>query len=336
TVSLTSLVAGLATAPVAAIHFHRMSPWGLVANLLAVPVMGAWIAPAGAAAALAAPFGQSGPLLDLMALGIGWVLRVAHEVAALPGADRAIPAMPISLLVVLALAGLWIALWRGPWRFAGVPVIATTLALAPAVAPQRPAILIAPGGGLVGVLHRGERRLDHPRAESYAARSWLESDGDRTAQIDAAARPGMEPPMAADATRRPARRSMMLDLALDPVVDPVVDSGFDPRNDREDDPRDDQAPVGRDGAWRIVILRGKAATAEAAAYCAGRTVVVAPAFADTTPEGCVFIGKPALASGQARAIVASADGLRLLPLAPRGGRPWHGAAYAAQVGRSQR
>ncbi len=38
---IASLVAGLATTPYAAFHFHRIAPYGVLANLLAMPVVSA-------------------------------------------------------------------------------------------------------------------------------------------------------------------------------------------------------------------------------------------------------------------------------------------------------
>ena len=38
---LASLIAGLATTPYAAYHFHRVAPHGVIANLLAMPVVSA-------------------------------------------------------------------------------------------------------------------------------------------------------------------------------------------------------------------------------------------------------------------------------------------------------
>jgi ComEC/Rec2-related protein len=42
---LASLVAGLATMPYAAYHFHRLAPYGVLANLLAMPVVSALVMP---------------------------------------------------------------------------------------------------------------------------------------------------------------------------------------------------------------------------------------------------------------------------------------------------
>ena len=47
TLALASLVAGLATTPYAAFHFHRVTPYGVLANLAAMPVVSAVVMPAG-------------------------------------------------------------------------------------------------------------------------------------------------------------------------------------------------------------------------------------------------------------------------------------------------
>lgn len=189
-VVFTSLVAGSATAPFAGYHFNRLASYGLLANLGAVPVMGRWIAPTAVLAGLAAPFGLAEPMLALMGAGIAWVLGVAHWVASLPGADAPLVATHPAALVLLALGGLWLAIWRGPWRLGGALAIAAGLAVWPAGA-DRPDLIVAPRGALVGVMTAGGRVLDHPRASSYAAETWLRRDGDRITQELAAGRDGL-------------------------------------------------------------------------------------------------------------------------------------------------
>ncbi|MFQ5565590.1 MAG: ComEC/Rec2 family competence protein, partial [Paracoccaceae bacterium] len=187
----TSLLAGGATTPYAAFHFNRVTPYGLPANLAAVPAMGLVIAPAAIAAGVLAPLGLEAPALWLMGEGIGWVLDVAHGIAALPGAVRPVPVAPAAVLPLLTLGGLGLFLWRGRGRLAGVAGVAAALALWMAAAPPRPEVLIAPGGRLVGVLGPAGRALDHRRAQSFAAKTWLRRDGDAAAQSEAAARPGL-------------------------------------------------------------------------------------------------------------------------------------------------
>ncbi|MFY9599136.1 MAG: ComEC/Rec2 family competence protein, partial [Pseudolabrys sp.] len=54
---LASLVAGLATTPYAAFHFHRLAPYGTLANLLAMPVVSVAVMPMGILGIIAMPFG---------------------------------------------------------------------------------------------------------------------------------------------------------------------------------------------------------------------------------------------------------------------------------------
>ena len=60
TLVLASLVAGMATTPYAAFHFHRVTPYGVLANLAAMPVVSAMVMPAGLLGLVAMPFGFDG------------------------------------------------------------------------------------------------------------------------------------------------------------------------------------------------------------------------------------------------------------------------------------
>src|SRR5215831_15885505 len=86
TLVLASFVAGLATTPYAAFHFHRVTPYGVLANLAAMPVVSALVMPAGLLGLLATPFGFDGFFWWLMGVGIDWMIAVSQWVAALPGA----------------------------------------------------------------------------------------------------------------------------------------------------------------------------------------------------------------------------------------------------------
>ncbi|WP_333828378.1 ComEC/Rec2 family competence protein [Pararhodobacter sp.] len=185
-VALCSLVAGVATAPVAAAHFHRIAEYGLVANLLSVPLMGTLVMPAAVLAAVLWPVGLDWIGLALMEAGTRWILMVAHGVAGLEGAVRSVTAPPAVTLPVLALGCLWLILWPGRARFLGVFV--AVAGIGSWGLSERPALLIADSGALVGVLGPQGRALTRPRGEGFVARNWLESDGDAADQAQAAAR----------------------------------------------------------------------------------------------------------------------------------------------------
>ncbi|MFN3847145.1 MAG: ComEC/Rec2 family competence protein [Paracoccaceae bacterium] len=195
TLVLSSVIGGFATAPYAAAHFNRYADYGLIANLLTVPVMGAVVMPAGAVAALLAPFGLAALPLWAMERGSAWILWVAHWVSGWNGSVTAIPAPGPWVLPLITFAASWLILWRGPVR--GVSVVPAVLALGLWLGAERPLVLISGDGALVGVLGPEGRALSAPRGAGFAAKSWLENDGDLTPQEVAATRPGMEGPAGA-------------------------------------------------------------------------------------------------------------------------------------------
>lgn len=190
TLVLSSAIGGFATAPYAAAHFNRYADYGLIANLLSVPVMGSVVMPAGAVAGLLAPFGLAGPPLWVMEQGSRWILWVAHWVAGWNGSVTAVVAPGPWVLPLVTFAGALLVLLRGAWRGLGaVPALA---ALVLWLGTERPLVLISADGGLVGVLGAEGRALSAPRGAGFAAQNWLENDGDLATQERAAARPGMD------------------------------------------------------------------------------------------------------------------------------------------------
>ena len=184
-VLLASGISGLATAPVGAAHFNAISHYGLLANLLSVPVMGTVVVPAAVLAALLAPFGLDWIGLWIMGLGLRWILEVGAFVAGLDGARSYVPGPSQVVLPMLALGFLWLVLWRGRLRLLGVvPAVA---AFALWVQVERPVGLIAENGALVGVMTDKGRALSKPKGAGFVATNWLENDGEAVAQDTAAA-----------------------------------------------------------------------------------------------------------------------------------------------------
>jgi competence protein ComEC len=190
-VVICSLVAGIATAPIAAASFNRIAEYGLIANLLAVPLMGLVVMPAAVLAAVLAPIGLERVGLQLMSPAIGWILYVSARVSGLEGAVLPIVQPAPLVIPAMALGALWVIIWQGWLRWAGVPVMA--LALLIWGETRRPTLLIAPEGEVVGLMRDGTRMLSRARAGSFTAESWLASDGDSATQADAFARSGFDP-----------------------------------------------------------------------------------------------------------------------------------------------
>ena len=119
TLTLASLVAGLATTPYAAFHFHRVTPYGVLANLAAMPVVSAVVMPAGLLGLLAMPFGLDGVFWWLMGIGIDWMIAVTEWVAALPGAVGRMAAFGIGPLIAASVGIVLLGLLRTPLRWSG-------------------------------------------------------------------------------------------------------------------------------------------------------------------------------------------------------------------------
>ena len=75
---VTSVAAGLATAPFAFFHFDRIAPFGLIANLLAMPIISFVTAPAAALTLVLTPFGLAEFGLRVFGWSLEWVLAIAH------------------------------------------------------------------------------------------------------------------------------------------------------------------------------------------------------------------------------------------------------------------
>ena len=183
---MSSLIAGAATAPFGAAHFNQIAHYGLLANLMSVPVMGFVVMPGALIAACLAPLGLEGGGLWIMEQGLAWILWVAEFVAGLNGSTRAIVAPGPWVLPLIAIGGLVLCIWQGAGRLVGVLPLCAAVILWQG--SERPAVLISESGRLIGVMQDGVRLLNKPKGDGFSARVWLENDGDPSDQAQAAAR----------------------------------------------------------------------------------------------------------------------------------------------------
>jgi competence protein ComEC len=190
---LASLVAGLATLPYAAFHFHRVTPYGVLANLAAMPVVSAVVMPAGLLGLVAMPFGFDRLFWAIMGIGIDWMIFVTQWVAALPGAVGRVPAFGIGPLFAASLGIILLGLLRTPLRWSGAALVLMA-ALWAARTPQ-PDILISADGRHVGV-RGGDGKLHVMHAvkgsrDSFLLKEWLAADADARTAADASLTEGV-------------------------------------------------------------------------------------------------------------------------------------------------
>ena len=121
--TLVSLLAGTATIPFTAYHFHRVSPFGVIANLAAMPIVSAWVMPWGILGLLAMPFGMDGICWRMMWVGIDWMTGVALWVTSFPGAVGRIAAFGVGPLLLCTLGLVLFCLLKTPLRLIGAILI---------------------------------------------------------------------------------------------------------------------------------------------------------------------------------------------------------------------
>ncbi len=175
-VAATTLVAEISTAPYALFHFNQLAPYGLVANMLAVPLTALWIMPWVVVAYLLMPFGLEVLALVPMGWGIDVLIWIARQIALWPGAVNYLPAISMTGLIAITFGGLWLTIWRGRWRFCGVmPILAGFLTMAYADPPQ---IVVASDARLVAVAAEdGTYVFSNSRASTFEAQIWMRRAG---------------------------------------------------------------------------------------------------------------------------------------------------------------
>ncbi|WP_298291650.1 ComEC/Rec2 family competence protein [uncultured Litoreibacter sp.] len=183
---ISSAIAGVATAPFGALHFNQMAQWGLVANLASVPVMGLVVMPGAVLAAVLTPFGLEQLGLEIMRLGLRWILFVAETVASWDTALRLIPSPDPIVLPLLGLGGALLCLLQSRLRLSGALVLVLAGWLWSMT--ERPDLLVSDTGTLIGLNSPQGRVLNKPKGDGFVAGAWLENDGDSADQERASAR----------------------------------------------------------------------------------------------------------------------------------------------------
>ncbi len=183
-VLVTTATAGLAVEPFSAYYFHNLTIYSALGNLLGGPPVDILAMPAMIVALIAMPFGLDEWPLKAMGLGIDGMMLVAKWVASIPGSLIPVPAFPFAALFVIICGGLWLVIWRRPWRLLGLAVIGAGIALTSI--HDRPDILVDRDAKVVAVRSK-DGKLEAPKSRRafYTMTQWLKADGEGRAPKDA-------------------------------------------------------------------------------------------------------------------------------------------------------
>jgi competence protein ComEC len=187
---IISLLAGAATIPYIAFHFHRISPYGVIANLVAMPVVSVWVMPAGLLGLASMPLGLDGLCWTLMGYGIDWMVAIALWVNSFPGAVGRVAAFGIGPLLLCSAGLVVLCLLKTPLRLSGCLLIGVAIVLA--LRTPQPDVLIAGDGSAFAVRGRdGRLSVIRLGSDVFTVREWLAADADARSPKDPALSDGI-------------------------------------------------------------------------------------------------------------------------------------------------
>ncbi len=174
----TSLVSEIAIAPIALYHFQTVALYGLLANLIAVPLMSFLIMPLLLLTLLLMPFGLEGLVAPLVEYCLSFLMAIATEVSAMPGSTVSTPMLPFMFLGLALLIGLSLTMLRGRLLY-GFSALCVVLMVYVSQHTNEPDIYISKGGKILAIIQKsGDLAFDSSR-HSYQKDAWLRLNGER-------------------------------------------------------------------------------------------------------------------------------------------------------------
>lgn len=172
---VTALVAGLATGIIGAHHFGRIAPFGLIGNMLGMPVFSLLVMPMGVLALALMPFGLAWGPLWLMSVGVSVLLEIASFTAELDagsGYFGKLDGIAALLLVAALFSGL---LLPGRLRLAAVGPLVAGLCVAGLARP--PDIQIPASGNRLAARGADGVLRFAGRTNSFLNDLWFQAEG---------------------------------------------------------------------------------------------------------------------------------------------------------------
>jgi len=172
---VTALVAGLATGIIGAHHFGRIAPFGLVGNVLGMPVFSLIVMPMGVLTLALMPFGLAALPLTVMAFGVSVLLMIAEFTAGLD-ADSGTLGKVNGAAALLFMSALFTGLLL-PGRVRLVALVPLIAGMCVAGLSRPPDVQIASSGSRLAARDaHGELRFVG-RSNSFLNDLWFQSEG---------------------------------------------------------------------------------------------------------------------------------------------------------------
>lgn len=174
---LVSVVAEAATAPLVIAQFNTISPYGVMANMIATPLVSLFLMPTVALYFILLPLGLEHWALGLMDIGIRGLLGLAHWIAGFPGSQVFLPSIPGWGIALFVLGLSWVCLWRTRGRLAGLVLI--VIGVGSIVTNRPPDMLIGEQLTQIALRTPEGYALARGRASSMVPELWANGSGYR-------------------------------------------------------------------------------------------------------------------------------------------------------------
>ncbi len=169
-IATTSAIATISTAPFTLFYFQKIAVYSILGNILALPIMAFAVMPMSILVFLLSPFGLEFIPLSIMRFGVDSILVISRTVQDLPSAELFFAALPTMSFALCVIAGLFLCLWQGRGRFAGLVLILPAIYLC--TVDVKPDVLISEDGKLVS-FHDGKHiYLSTSRSEKFTGEIW--------------------------------------------------------------------------------------------------------------------------------------------------------------------
>ncbi len=172
-IATTTLIAGTATAFIAAWHFYQVAPLGLVANLIAMPIVSIVIMPFVLFSLLLMPYGLEYIPLTMVSFGVEWVVNASSWVEGVsPNGNTGL--LPRYMIVLFAVSLIWLTIFKTRVRVFGfVPLMILPFIIR---APIIPDVIISENGRAAAIRTQNETLgLLYPKGSKFVQTIWLKA-----------------------------------------------------------------------------------------------------------------------------------------------------------------
>jgi len=169
---LTSLIGGFSTALFSIEHFHRLTAYGLPANLAAMPVISFVVMPFGMIAMLLMPFGLDGWAWQVAGTGLDLVIAIANTVSGW-GGNVDVGRLSGWYFPTAVFGFLLLTLLKTRLRHIGTAIVAiSTLAVVMLPSEAAPNVTIAEDGGLVAIVDGETMASNRTKPPAFIFEQW--------------------------------------------------------------------------------------------------------------------------------------------------------------------